>query len=109
MPALNLMLKPASSACNLRCAYCFYADEARNRRVSDYGIMPWPVAQSVIDKAMEAAEGAVGFLFQGGEPVLAGLDFYRRFTKYAESRRPEGLAVQYAIQTNGTRSGKGKL
>ncbi len=102
MPALNLMLKPASSACNLRCAYCFYADEARNRRVSDYGIMPWPVAQSVIDKAMEAAEGAVSFLFQGGEPVLAGMDFYRRFTEYAESRRPEGLAVQYAIQTNGT-------
>lgn len=102
MPALNLMLKPASSACNLRCAYCFYADEARNRRVSDYGMMSWPVAGAVIDKALEAAEGAVYFLFQGGEPALAGLDFYRRFTEYEKSRRPKGLAVHYAIQTNGT-------
>lgn len=102
MPALNLLLKPASSACNLRCAYCFYADEARARRVSDYGIMSWNTAAAVIDKALAAAEEAVFFLFQGGEPILAGLDFYRRFTEYVDARRPEGLAVHYAIQTNGT-------
>lgn len=102
MPPLNLLLKPASSACNLRCAYCFYADEAQKRRVDNYGMMPDQVVRALIDKSLAAAEGSVSYLFQGGEPTLAGLEFYRRFAALVEARAPKGLAVHYAIQTNGT-------
>ncbi|MDE6815390.1 MAG: 4Fe-4S cluster-binding domain-containing protein, partial [Lachnospiraceae bacterium] len=101
MPSLSILLKPASSACNLRCDYCFYADEANIRATADYGMMSRAVSHALIEKAAGAAQGSVSFLFQGGEPTLAGLDFYRDFAAYAKETFPSGLAVQYAIQTNG--------
>ena len=66
MPPLSILLKPASSGCNLRCSYCFYADEAKARTVPNYGRMPEAVSHALIEKAAEAAEGSVTFLFQGG-------------------------------------------
>ena len=101
MPPLSILIKPASSACNLRCAYCFYADEASARAVPNYGLMAQTVSHALIEKAAGAAEGSITFLFQGGEPTLAGLDFYRDFTAYVKRTVPGDLAVQYAIQTNG--------
>ena len=101
MPSLSILLKPASSACNLRCDYCFYADEANIRATADYGMMSRAVSHALIEKAAGAAQGSVSFLFQGGEPTLAGLDFYRDFAAYVKEAFPSGLAVQYAIQTNG--------
>ena len=101
MPPLSILLKPASSGCNLRCAYCFYADEASARAVPNYGLMSIEVSHALIEKALTAAEGSVSFLFQGGEPTLAGLEFYRDFVSHVKETAPGGLAVQYAIQTNG--------
>ncbi len=101
MPPLSVLLKPASSSCNLRCAYCFYADEASARAVPNYGLMPKEVSHALIEKAVKAAEGSVTFLFQGGEPTLAGLDFYRDFTGHVTKTAPPNLTVQYSIQTNG--------
>ena len=101
MPPLSILVKPASSACNLRCAYCFYADEASNRAVSSYGRMSPQVVRALLEQTAGTAEGGVSFLFQGGEPTLAGLDFYRDFTAQAGELLPKGLRVQYAIQTNG--------
>ena len=102
MPPLSILLKPASSGCNLRCAYCFYADEASVRAVPNYGLMSKEVSHTLIDKAAGAAEGSVTFLFQGGEPTLAGLEFYKDFVAHVQDAFPRGLTVQYAIQTNGT-------
>ena len=102
MPPLSILLKPASSGCNLRCAYCFYADEAKARTIPNYGRMPEAVSHALIEKAVEAAEGSVTFLFQGGEPTLAGLDFFRDFVAHVKKTVPPNLAVYYAIQTNGT-------
>ncbi len=102
MPPLSILLKPASSGCNLRCAYCFYADEAKARTISNYGRMPEAVSHALIEKAVEAAEGSVTFLFQGGEPTLAGLDFFRDFAAHVKKTAPPSLTVYYAIQTNGT-------
>lgn len=102
MPPLSILLKPASSGCNLRCAYCFYADEAKARTIPNYGRMPEAVSHALIEKAVEAAEGSVTFLFQGGEPTLAGLDFFRDFAAHVKKTAPPSLTVYYAIQTNGT-------
>lgn len=101
MPPLSVLLKPASSGCNLRCAYCFYADEASIRTVPNYGLMSREVSHALIDKAVGAAERSVTFLFQGGEPTLAGLDFYRDFVSHMEKTAPPDLEIRYAIQTNG--------
>ena len=81
---MYLLIKPASGACNLRCKYCFYTDEMRNREHAVRGIMTDDCLCTVIEKALaraESAEGPGGTLslgFQGGEPTLAGLDFFRR-------------------------------
>ena len=96
MPPLSILIKPASSACNLRCAYCFYADEASIRAVPNYGLMSQAVSHALIEKAAGAAEGSITFLFQGGEPTLAGLDFYRDFVSHVKKTVPSALAVQYA-------------
>lgn len=100
MKTLNVMLKPASSLCNMRCLYCFYADEAAKRSVPSYGMMDEAVADEVIARVEEfLSDGdAVQYIFQGGEPTLRGLSFFERFAERAESGR---LRVSFSLQTNG--------
>ena len=58
------------------CRYCFYQDEADKRAHGFAGMMSLETAEALVSTAMEYAEGACSFLFQGGEPTLAGLDFF---------------------------------
>lgn len=104
MRSVNLLIKPASSLCNLRCRYCFYADEAQKRRDADMGLMSRPTAERLIRDTYEAAEpgGAVSFAFQGGEPTAAGLDFFRHFVSTARREKPDRVSISFSIQTNGT-------
>lgn len=101
MPPVNVLIKPASGACNLRCRYCFYADEAARREVANYGIMSRDTLETLIMRAFEAADRSVTFGFQGGEPTLCGLDFYRDVVRLQKKYAKKGVAVQNAIQTNG--------
>ncbi len=104
MRALSLLIKPASSNCNLRCRYCFYADEAVNRALPSTGIMTYETADLLIDEAYGAIDrnGFIGFTFQGGEPTVAGLAFYRHFVEKARSDKPPRVTISFSIQTNGT-------
>lgn len=104
MRNVNLLIKPASSLCNLRCKYCFYADEAENRSQKCMGVMRREVAERLIDAAFSALDGrgSVSFSFQGGEPTMAGLDFFEQFVASVRHKKPAGVQVSYAIQTNGT-------
>ena len=77
MPAVNVLIKPASSACNMACAYCFYRDVAEHREHAFEGMLSLERMEQVIAAAMEYAEGICSFAFQGGEPTLAGLEFYQ--------------------------------
>lgn len=101
MPPISVMIKPASSGCNLRCAYCFYADEAALRGVPNYGIMSDATLETVIRTFLQAASGSCSFAFQGGEPTLAGLDFFRRVVELQKKYARPGLSVTNALQTNG--------
>ena len=102
MKHVQLMIKPASSNCNLRCSYCFYEDECKNREVHSYGFMKDEVLEAVVRKALEAAEISCTFGFQGGEPTLAGLDFYRKFIAYTKQYKKPGTRLRFCLQTNGT-------
>ena len=82
MREMNLLIKPASGLCNMKCDYCFYTDEMRSRELASYGIMTDEVMEQVIKKALAKASGKCTFLFQGGEPALAGLPFYERWLDY---------------------------
>ena len=102
MSPLSLLIKPASGSCNMRCRYCFYADEMTHRDVPLRGIMTSETARLLIDKALEYADGACTFAFQGGEPTLAGLSFFRDLSEYVrKSPTARILHIEYALQTNG--------
>ncbi len=102
MPALSIMVKPASSLCNLRCEYCFYRDVAENREQIEYGIMTRETARTLIEKALVFADGEpVSFTFQGGEPTLAGLGYYRDFVSDLKMLNAKKSPVFLSMQTNG--------
>ena len=79
MKNYSIMLKPASSLCDLRCRYCFYADVAARRSVRSFGMMQDSVLRQIMENiARSVAPGDhITLMFQGGEPMLAGLDFFR--------------------------------
>ncbi len=85
MSEMNFLIKPASGLCNLRCDYCFYADEMNSRKQASYGMMPDKVMEQVIKKALAKATKKCTFLFQGGEPTLVGLPFYEKWMSYEKN------------------------
>lgn len=101
MKNIQLLVKPASSLCNLRCGYCFYRDETAHREVPCYGIMSRETLAATVKRALEAAEESCIFGFQGGEPTLAGLEFYKSAVELVKRYKKPGVSVGYSIQTNG--------
>lgn len=103
MPPISVMIKPASSACNLRCKYCFYHDVAENREIPFKGMMTTAVLEEILKKAFAFADGNDVILsFQGGEPLLRGKAFYKAFFHMLDRINDKGSAVYLGIQTNGT-------
>ncbi len=103
MPPISIMIKPASGLCNLRCEYCFYHDVTENRSVPYFGIMSNDTADKLIKKAMHFADGCgISFAFQGGEPLIAGIDYFRNFVKNIRKNNVKNSPIYLSIQTNGT-------
>ena len=100
MPPLTFLIKPASGSCNMRCKYCFYADETALRSVKSFGMMQMKIAEALIKLGLENADISCTFAFQGGEPTLSGLEFYRSFVQLVKLHNTRGLTVNYSIQTN---------
>ena len=103
MKFITFLIKPASSLCNMRCKYCFYEDVSENRAVKSMGIMTEDTARHIVQKAFDTIEdgGSISFMFQGGEPTVAGLPFFRNFMKLEQQHRKPSVSVSHAIQTNG--------
>lgn len=102
---LSLMIKPASSLCNLRCRYCFYHDLADNREIASYGIMQEAVLRRMLERAFEAlppGRNDLSLIFQGGEPMLAGFGFFERLEAILSEIKPAGIRIHRSLQTNGT-------
>ena len=99
--AFNIMLKPAGSLCNLGCAYCYYLDKA-----DIYGgkepRMSLEMLETVIREYIAANDvPEVTFNWHGGEPLVLGLDFYRKAMEL-ERKYADGKTVFNTLQTNGT-------
>ncbi len=101
LSSLSILIKPASGSCNMRCRYCFYADETRKRAEAGHGAMSLATAENLVRRAMESAEGGCAFCFQGGEPTLRGLDFFRDFVALARRYDAGRARASFSIQTNG--------
>ena len=102
MRNINLLIKPASSSCNLRCKYCFYHDVSNNREIKNYGIMNNETLENLVKRVYEEVEETVNFAFQGGEPTVAGLEYFKKFHSLIEKYNTKNITTNFAIQTNGT-------
>lgn len=109
MKSLNLLIKPSSSNCNLRCKYCFYHDVSTNRTIENYGMMKDEVLEEMIKKVFECVEQSVNFMFQGGEPTLIGYKFYNTFHELIKKYNKNNITTNFSIQTNGTLLNKNLL
>ena len=101
MPPICVMMKPASGMCNMSCDYCFYCDEMHKREQQSFGFMSEETLKNIIRKTILKAEGSISYAFQGGEPTLRGLDFFKKVVEYEKKYNRNGIRVQYALQTNG--------
>ena len=101
MKGVNVLIKPASSACTMACGYCFYRDVGEHRGEAYRGMLSLEKLEEVIANALGCAEEYCAFGYQGGEPTLAGLDFFRNAVELQRRCNGKGIAVHNAIQTNG--------
>lgn len=101
-PSFHLMAKPAGADCNLNCAYCFFLKKDAlypegPPRMSD------EVLESYLRQTIEAQQVPfVTIAWQGGEPTLMGLDFFRRSLEIEKEYLQPGITVERTLQTNGT-------
>lgn len=102
MRYFSFLIKPASSLCNMRCRYCFYAEVSKIRSIESYGVMQPAVTQAILQNIFADINDGddVSFAFQGGEPTLAGLAYFEHFIALVQ-QQTKRVAVHYAIQTNG--------
>src|SRR5437588_3132268 len=97
----SLLIKPASAVCNLDCSYCFYLD----RDADPYKALParrmsFETLERLVDTWLFYSYPNSTFAFQGGEPTLAGLDFFERLVRLQQQYGRNGQAVSNSLQTN---------
>jgi uncharacterized protein len=99
----HLLAKPTGAVCNLDCSYCFFLSKellypGSRFRMADHLLEAY--LRQLIQAHGHAREVVVAW--QGGEPTMMGLDFFRRSVELAERYRRPGQQLTYTIQTNGT-------
>lgn len=99
--AFTTLVKPVGSSCNLRCSYCYYIDKSRLYEAPCH-IMTDDVLEEYIRQFIESNDvEVVSFCWHGGEPLMAGLDFYKKAVKL-QHRYAKGKRIENTLQTNGT-------
>jgi uncharacterized protein len=101
--AFHLLAKPTGAVCNLDCSYCFFLSKEMLYPGSRFR-MADELLEAYVEQLIEAHAGVpeVAIAWQGGEPTLMGVDFFRRSVELAEDCLQSGQRATYTIQTNGT-------
>ncbi|MGC2546934.1 MAG: radical SAM protein, partial [Silvibacterium sp.] len=100
-PCFHLLAKPSGSTCNIDCKYCFFLSKEAlypndKQRMSDSTL------ETYIRQLLESHRTpTVTVAWQGGEPTLMKLDFFRRSVELVDKYRRPGQVVQHTFQTNG--------
>ena len=102
MKPFSLLVKPASADCNLRCKYCFYLDRAELYPQSSRHRMSDEVLTRMISTYLATPQPQYSIGWQGGEPTVMGLDFYRRVIELERRYGRPGASVSNGLQTNTT-------
>jgi uncharacterized protein len=100
-PLTSMLVKPSGPDCNLGCTYCFYLEkEALFPETKTHPMSP-EIQEELIRQVMQQSGESVSIGWQGGEPALMGLDFYKRAIEL-EKKYGHGQSVGNGFQTNGT-------
>lgn len=99
----QVFVKPVGAACNMRCTYCYYIPGADLYPGNKFALMSDELLERYIIQHIEATtDDVVLFSWHGGEPVLAGLDYYRKALGFQKKHNREKKRIINGIQTNGT-------
>jgi uncharacterized protein len=102
---IHVMAKPIGPICNLDCAYCYYLHKEELYPGTTSWRMPEHTLETYIRQYIEAQPPGVEeitFAWQGGEPTLLGVEFFRRAVAFQKQFAPRGTKVVNSLQTNGT-------
>ncbi|MEW6334532.1 MAG: anaerobic sulfatase maturase, partial [Thermodesulfobacteriota bacterium] len=98
----QVFAKPAGPHCNLDCRYCYYLPKERLYPHTQSFRMPDDLLEAYIVGQIETApEPEIRFFWHGGEPMILGLDYFRRIAEIQRRHRPGGGRITNSIQTNG--------
>ncbi len=101
MNDFQIFVKPAGAECNLQCRYCYYLEKVN--LYGDFNIMEDDILERYIISHLEACpDKSINFAWHGGEPLLAGIDFYKKAISLQEKYKKPGISIHNGIQTNGT-------
>ncbi len=99
---LAVMAKPVGSRCNMRCTYCYYLEKGKYSENKKQTRMSFDLLEKLIRQTIAASPGpVVSFTWHGGEPTLAGLDFYKKALELEKKYLPKGWEAWNNLQTNG--------
>ncbi|MBP3041144.1 anaerobic sulfatase maturase [Bacillaceae bacterium Marseille-Q3522] len=98
---LNLMFKTVSEDCNLACDYCYYST-CRGNPGKKINTINLDILEKIIMEYMIQTKGVATFIWQGGEPLLAGLNFFEKVIELQLKYAPPYTMISNSIQTNGT-------
>jgi uncharacterized protein len=102
-PAYHVLAKPTGAVCNLDCKYCFFLSKEMLYPGSRFR-MADELLETYIRQLIESHRvPEVTIAWQGGEPTLMGLDFFRRSVEYANKYKKPNQTINYSMQTNGTK------
>lgn len=99
----HVMAKPSGPICNLECEYCFYLEKEKLYPDTTTFAMSEQTLEAFVRQYLEGQPGpVVDFAWQGGEPTLLDIDFFRKVVALQQKHLPDGKQVRNALQTNGT-------
>ena len=99
---LHVLAKPTGPICNIACKYCFYLEKERLFPKNERFRMSDEVLESYVRDYLAVQPGPEAvFAWQGGEPTLLGIDFFRRVIELQKEYAPQGTQVRNSLQTNG--------
>lgn len=99
----QVFVKPIGSLCNLDCHYCYYLKKENLYPKDESFRMPDSILEQYIIQHLAASSGSViNFSWHGGEPLLLGLDYFRKIVALQHKHRPRHQRITNGIQTNGT-------
>ncbi|MFD0978730.1 anaerobic sulfatase maturase [Tropicimonas aquimaris] len=101
----NVMTKPIGPRCNIDCKYCYYLEKLKlypaekKFRMSDEVLESY--IRQVIENSLEAGMAEINFAWQGGEPTMLGVDYFRKIVDLQAKYAPARTTITNAFQTNG--------